>query len=62
MLVPHEVLRQIRRGHVQQLAQLHLQLEHFPPEEVPWSQDDLIQWINENKSAIQAAQVSREYS
>ena len=64
MPFPKELLDSIRHNHVQQLAGAQLKLEKAPQDEdkPPVTSETLIQWINNNKNAIQAAQGSSKSS
>ena len=58
MHIPQETVDRIRVRHVKQLALFQLELDEFPIEDILWSKDELIHWINENKQAITAARSS----
>lgn len=64
MSFPKEILDLIHHNHIQQLAGVQLKLDKAPQDEdkPPVTSETLIQWINENKTAIQAAQASSKSS
>ena len=60
MLFSKELLDSIHQNHVQQLSGVQLKLDKARQDEdkPPVTSETLIQWINENKNAIQAAQAT----
>ena len=64
MSFPKELLDSIHHNHIQQLAGTQLKLDKALQDEdkPPVTSETLIQWINDNKNAIQAAQASSKSS